>query len=48
MTSPMAYGSSRAKSSCVTYATLDPLTHCVGPEIELMPLQRPKPLQLDS
>ena len=50
MAAPMAYGSSRARDGIRAPAvtTLDPLTHCAGPTIELAPLQEPELLQSES
>ena len=52
MVEPTAFpGQGMIQATAVTYvtaaATLAPLTYCASPGIKPVPLQRPKPLQLD-
>ena len=51
MAAPVAPGQGLSLATAMTYKaaamTLDPLTHCAGPRIELALLQRPELLQSD-
>lgn len=50
MAAPTVYGGSQTRNriQAAAEATLDSLTHCMGPEIKSMPPQRLEPLESDS